>query len=512
MRLYGAFTKVQKQADGTLYVEGVASSEAVDAAGEIVKASAMQAALPDYLKFPALREMHQLIAAGKTLAADVSEDGKTYIAAKVVDPVACKKVEEGVYAGFSIGGSVPPGGRSKDNPKIIEVLKLSEISLVDRPANPEAVISLVKIEDAAPPAEEKKAAVQTSGQVPAEEAKKAAPAAKQATTESATTKAGASPAAQSSAPATSPGQPVAKGMYAVGWAAELCGSLCALASETQFEADYEGDGSEIPGRLKTLCSEFAEILKDLVAEEVEELVAAKVEKATLDKPGVLKKSEKLATVARAFVAAAKGEDFATRAVEAEQVTKQAADALKKALDERDDLQRKLSEALLTIKTKGVPQDPKFLEAAVKAEELEKQVKDAGEAVEQAGLALKTVMAERDELQKQRDALQRANADAAKQASDALEKVLEEKGVLQKQLDEYVVKYAKAEVELKTKGYLKQVRSVEKAADVDSDPVVPETPPPEGTRARSEYELRKVHTKGGRLVTIAGPVSAPGETR
>jgi phage head maturation protease len=112
----------------------------------VVKASAIAAALPEYMKFPALREMHQPLAAGKTIAADVAEDGKTYITAKVVDPVAIKKVKEGVYAGFSIGGNVPPGGRSKDNPKIIEQIKLVEISLVDRPANPEAVFTLVKIE------------------------------------------------------------------------------------------------------------------------------------------------------------------------------------------------------------------------------------------------------------------------------------------------------------------------------------------------------------------------------
>jgi hypothetical protein len=109
--------KLKKNDDGTLYVEGIASSENVDSQGEIVKASAIAAALPDYMKFPALREMHQLIAAGKTLAADVREDGCTYIAAKVVDPIACKKVEEGVYAGFSIGGSVPPGGRSRTTPR-----------------------------------------------------------------------------------------------------------------------------------------------------------------------------------------------------------------------------------------------------------------------------------------------------------------------------------------------------------------------------------------------------------
>jgi hypothetical protein len=150
-RVFGSITKFEKQADGTLYVEGIASSESVDSQGEIVKASAIKAAATDYLKFPAVREMHQLIAAGKALGLDVGEDGKTYIAAKIVDPIAIRKIEEGVYKGFSIGGSVPPGGRNKDDPKIIEQLKLSEISLVDRPANPDCVVTLFKA-DAEPPA------------------------------------------------------------------------------------------------------------------------------------------------------------------------------------------------------------------------------------------------------------------------------------------------------------------------------------------------------------------------
>jgi hypothetical protein len=45
-RVFGSITKFEKQADGTLYVEGIASSESVDSQGEIVKASAIKAALP----------------------------------------------------------------------------------------------------------------------------------------------------------------------------------------------------------------------------------------------------------------------------------------------------------------------------------------------------------------------------------------------------------------------------------------------------------------------------------
>jgi len=142
MRLYGAFTKAEVQPDGTCRVEGIASSEAEDDQGETVLAEAMRQAIPDYMRFPALREMHQLMAAGSTLEASVGNDGVTRIVGHIVDPVAVSKVKNRVYRGFSIGGQVT--GRDPVNRKIITGLKLNEISLVDRPANPEAIFDVWK--------------------------------------------------------------------------------------------------------------------------------------------------------------------------------------------------------------------------------------------------------------------------------------------------------------------------------------------------------------------------------
>ena len=142
MRLYGAIQKLEPQDDGTVRVHGIATSEAVDEQGEIVRADAIRAAIPDYMRFPALREMHQLSAAGTTLEAEVGEDGTTRIVAHVVDPVAVAKVRNHVYRGFSIGGRVTQ--REAGNPKTITGLVLNEISLVDRPANPEAVFDCWK--------------------------------------------------------------------------------------------------------------------------------------------------------------------------------------------------------------------------------------------------------------------------------------------------------------------------------------------------------------------------------
>ena len=142
MRLYGAIQKVEPQDDGTVRVYGIATSEALDEQGEIVRADAIRAAIPDYMRFPALREMHQLSAAGTTLEAEVCEDGTTRIVAHVVDPVAVAKVRNQVYRGFSIGGRVTQ--REAGNPNTVTGLVLNEISLVDRPANPEAIFDCWK--------------------------------------------------------------------------------------------------------------------------------------------------------------------------------------------------------------------------------------------------------------------------------------------------------------------------------------------------------------------------------
>lgn len=142
MRLYGAIQKIEPLDDGTVRVHGIATSEAVDDQGEVVRADAMRTAIPDYMRFPALREMHQLSAAGTTLEAEVGNDGVTRIVAHVVDPVAVAKVKNQVYRGFSIGGRVTR--REPGDPKTITGLILNEISLVDRPANPEAVLDCWK--------------------------------------------------------------------------------------------------------------------------------------------------------------------------------------------------------------------------------------------------------------------------------------------------------------------------------------------------------------------------------
>src|SRR3972149_6697025 len=138
-QLYIEFTK---RDNDKRIVEGFASTEALDSQGEVVKLSAIEKALPDYMKFGNIREMHQFSAVGKAVHAQIDNVKKGLrLVAKIIDKDAWEKVKEGVYNGYSIGGRVL---KRIDN--TIEELSLNEISLVDRPANPEAVFTMVKLD------------------------------------------------------------------------------------------------------------------------------------------------------------------------------------------------------------------------------------------------------------------------------------------------------------------------------------------------------------------------------
>jgi phage head maturation protease len=133
MKIYFPIAKVDAE---RREVWGYASTETRDDQGEIVTREALTAALGDYMKFANIREMHQLSAVGVAQEAGVDEKG-LYIGAKIVDDQAWRKVTEGVYKGYSIGGRVTE--RDPADYRTITGIVLNEISLVDRPANPEAI-------------------------------------------------------------------------------------------------------------------------------------------------------------------------------------------------------------------------------------------------------------------------------------------------------------------------------------------------------------------------------------
>ena len=250
--LYAEIAKVSEQEDGTLVVEGFASSGAVDSDGETITPDAMKAALPDYMKFGALREMHQPSAAGTAIKAEVMDDGRTSFSALVVDPVAVKKVQAGVYKGFSIGGRVTE--RDKLDKSMIKGIKLIEVSLVDRPANPDAVMTCFKADRTVEDDVEDLAELLDAGTVAPGELLSMALA-----------KVAGAPAA--------PVEEVKKGMYSVGQFAYLLNEVLWLCKDAQAEAQYEGDNSQVPAKIADWLSAGGEILKEMVAEELGEMNA-----------------------------------------------------------------------------------------------------------------------------------------------------------------------------------------------------------------------------------------------
>ena len=140
MRFYAPLAKVDAAQQ---MVWGYASTAAEDDQGETITRDALAAALDDYMRFANIREMHQLSAVGVAEEAAVDDKG-LYVGARIIDPRAWEKVTGGVYKGYSIGGRVTK--RDPADRSIITGLKLTEISLVDRPANPEAVFDCWKAE------------------------------------------------------------------------------------------------------------------------------------------------------------------------------------------------------------------------------------------------------------------------------------------------------------------------------------------------------------------------------
>lgn len=144
VEFFAEITKVDEE-HRTVY--GYASTDCRDRQGEIVTKEAIRKALPDYMLWKNVREMHQPSAVGTAIEAQM--DGKgLWFGAHVADDRAwakCKPAKPGmepVYKGFSIGGRVTE--RDALDKTVVTGVMITEISLVDRPANPQAVFELVK--------------------------------------------------------------------------------------------------------------------------------------------------------------------------------------------------------------------------------------------------------------------------------------------------------------------------------------------------------------------------------
>jgi hypothetical protein len=140
------FAGKRRADDGTLTVYGKITGPDVDSSGQRMDPAWLKTAVPEWFETGGnIREMHQLSAVGKAI--ELQADGDDYfVSARIVDPLAARKCEEGVYGGFSIGIKKPtltfsdpaaPGG-------VFTGGKIIETSVVDRGDLPTAKLVVAK--------------------------------------------------------------------------------------------------------------------------------------------------------------------------------------------------------------------------------------------------------------------------------------------------------------------------------------------------------------------------------
>lgn len=141
-------------------VVGIATADNIDKAGDVVDFSASVEAFKNWQGN--IREMHAPIAVGKAIKYEPvkikGENGQEYNAMKVEAYISkgaqdtWEKILDGTLRSFSIGGRILK--KELDTQKIfrgkpvniIKEYELGELSLVDNPANPAAVIDIIKFD------------------------------------------------------------------------------------------------------------------------------------------------------------------------------------------------------------------------------------------------------------------------------------------------------------------------------------------------------------------------------
>lgn len=230
-----------------------------------------------------IRAMHGKVAAGKAIAVNFNDAEKAIdIGTKIVDENEWNKVLEGVYTGFSIGGSYVGDKKTEkvDGKDVVRyIASPSEISLVDNPCIPTAKffdvvkadgsVEKVAFKPAAPAIEvhgtdeqvaEFAKALNDSGLGLGDaielvrksaEAKKATPPAKK----------------------EEPKAPLDKGMWNVQDFASALSSIASVARSAQYDFESEGDGSAVPKNLRDWLAQGVKIFKAMAEEEAAELIA-----------------------------------------------------------------------------------------------------------------------------------------------------------------------------------------------------------------------------------------------
>jgi hypothetical protein len=141
---FGHIAKWEKTEDGTLMVYGKAAGPDLDLDGQRCDPAWLKTAMPAWHVWGNVREQHANIAAG--VGVELTQDGDDwYLKAEIVDAGTIRKVEKRVLKGFSVGiinGRVIKSAKAPNG--VIDDGTVAEVSLVDRPCNPTAMMSIAK--------------------------------------------------------------------------------------------------------------------------------------------------------------------------------------------------------------------------------------------------------------------------------------------------------------------------------------------------------------------------------
>jgi|GEM_PF-6022544 len=128
--------------DGGYKVIGWASKDNLDTMEEIVPVDTISKAVNSYARFSNIRQMHNPFLGGAGVAKVlIVEDSGLWLEAELFDDDVIKKVQAGVYKGFSIGYLTRDYTYNDQGHKVLTDIELVEISVVDRPMNVKALLS-----------------------------------------------------------------------------------------------------------------------------------------------------------------------------------------------------------------------------------------------------------------------------------------------------------------------------------------------------------------------------------
>lgn len=320
------FFQLQKIDEKTGVVSGRAVEEVLDHAGEIFDYAKSKphfeswsqniSKATDGKSVGNVRAMHGKVAAGKLTDIVFNDAEKAIdVTAKIVDPIEKAKLLEGVYTGFSIGGSYVTKWEDPVHKGVMRYeAEPSEISIVDLPCVPTATFTAIKADGsqelrkfhtvqgsgdgpdqgntppsdgtatAAEPVSKSTAAGEGAPDNPNASGAEPPAAVDLSKRRESFAKRAAFLAKHEPAHATldalraAYGLPdVEKGLYDVAELADLLSWLTCLADCAESEAMWEGDNSKVPDELRASVRELGAVLLEMAREEVEEAVGGEEE-------------------------------------------------------------------------------------------------------------------------------------------------------------------------------------------------------------------------------------------